>query len=63
MDVVLFFQSTSRKSWRVKLAGAFRFAKERDWLVQVVEGVYPPSVDLSLVLWEQRREEAACELV
>lgn len=32
-------------------------------LVQVVEGVYPPSVDLSLVLWEQRREEAACELV
>ena len=38
MDVVLFFQSTSRKSWRVKLAGAFRFAKERDWLVQVVEG-------------------------
>ncbi|MBR4617487.1 MAG: substrate-binding domain-containing protein [Kiritimatiellae bacterium] len=37
MNVVLFFQSTSRKSWRDKLAGAFRFAQERNWLLQVVE--------------------------
>lgn len=55
MDVVLFFQSTSRKSWRVKLAGAFRFAKERDWLVQVVEGgesgATESSIREALALW------------
>ena len=42
MNVVLFFQSTVRKSWRQKLAGAFRFAKERDWLVQVAERAGTP---------------------
>lgn len=37
MDIVLFFQSTTRKSWRLKLGGAYRFAREHDWFVQVVE--------------------------
>ena len=36
MDTVLFFQSTLNKSWRDKLAGVYRFARERRWFVQVV---------------------------
>ena len=37
MKTVLFFQSTTRKSWLQKLSGVLRFAQERDWFVQVVE--------------------------
>ena len=37
MKIVLFFQSTQRKSWRQKLAGVYMFARERNWFVQVVE--------------------------
>ena len=37
MEIVLFFQSTQRKSWRQKLAGVYMFARERNWFVQVVE--------------------------
>ena len=37
MDLVLFFQSTTRKRCRLKLSGAYRFAREHDWFVQVVE--------------------------
>ena len=36
MDIILFFQSTLRKSWRQKLAGVHLFAQERGWFVQVV---------------------------
>ncbi len=36
METILFFQSTLRKSWRQKLAGAHAFAREHDWLVQSV---------------------------
>ena len=36
MDIILFFQSTLRKSWRQKLAGVHRFALEHGWFVQVV---------------------------
>lgn len=43
VNVVLFFQSTMRKSWREKLAGAFRFARERGWLIQVIERSATPS--------------------
>ena len=37
MNIVLFFQSTTRKSWRQKLAGLHLFAQSHDWFVQVVE--------------------------
>lgn len=37
MDIVLFFQSTSRKSWLQKLAGVHAFAREHNWFVQVIE--------------------------
>ena len=37
MEIVLFFQSTTRKSWRQKLAGVYAFAREHDWFVQVVD--------------------------
>lgn len=37
MDTILMFQSTLRKSWRDKLSGVCRFAKERGWFVQVVD--------------------------
>ena len=36
IPVVLFFQSTTSKSWRDKLAGVYRFAREAGWQVQVV---------------------------
>lgn len=36
IPVVLFFQSTTAKSWRDKLAGVYRFAQKAGWQVQVV---------------------------
>lgn len=38
MDIILFFQSSFQKSWRLKLSGAYRFAQEHDWFLQVVDG-------------------------
>ena len=38
MDIVLFFQSTIRKSWLLKLSGAYRFAREHGWFLQIVDG-------------------------
>lgn len=43
MDAVLFFQSTTGKSWRQKLAGAFAGARERGWLLQVAGGGDSPA--------------------
>lgn len=37
MKIILFFQSTTRKSWRQKLDGILRYAKGHDWFVQLVE--------------------------
>jgi len=37
MDIVFFFQSTSRSSWRAKLAGAYSYAREHDWFIHVIE--------------------------
>lgn len=37
MKIILFFQSTTRKSWFEKLHGLHRYAQEHDWFVQVVE--------------------------
>ncbi len=37
MKTILFFQSTTRKSWRQKLDGIHRYAQRHDWFVQVVE--------------------------
>lgn len=37
MDIVLFFQSTEQLSWRKKLSGVHRFAREHNWFVQVIE--------------------------
>ena len=52
MNIILFFQSTLRKSWREKLAGVFRFAQERDWLVQVVERTASPAdIRAALETW------------
>ena len=36
VPVVLFFQSTTSKSWRDKLSGVYRFAQKAGWQVQVV---------------------------
>lgn len=43
MKIVLFFQSTTRKSWRKKLAGVYSFSQGRDWFVQVVEKFTTPA--------------------
>ena len=37
MEIILFFQSTERLSWRKKLSGVYRYAREHNWFVQVVE--------------------------
>ncbi len=42
MEIVLFFQSTFAKSWRLKLKGAYRFAQEHNWFVQVVDNYATP---------------------
>lgn len=53
MKTVLFFQSTTRKSWLMKLAGVHRFAQEHNWFVQVVERFAKPSdICRALRTWE-----------
>ena len=42
MDIILFFQSTLRKSWQQKLAGVHMFAQERGWFVQVISRFNSP---------------------
>lgn len=37
MDIILFFHTSQRQSWRKELDGAYRFARARDWRVQVIE--------------------------
>ena len=37
MEIILFFQSTTQKSWRQKLSGVHAFAQERGWFVQVID--------------------------
>ena len=37
MNTILFFQSTTRKSWQQKLSGVYRFAQGRNWFVHVIE--------------------------
>lgn len=43
MNIVLFFQSTTRKSWREKLTGVHMYSRQRDWFVQVVESFASPA--------------------
>lgn len=53
MQVVLFFQSTTRKSWRQKLTGVHLFAQEHDWLVQVIENIScADDVSRAIDLWK-----------
>ena len=54
MDIVLFFQSTTQKSWRKKLAGVNRAAREHDWFVQVVERVFASPTEIRRALDEWR---------
>ena len=42
MNIILFFQSTTRKSWRKKLAGLHTYAQRHDWFVHVVEKFAAP---------------------
>lgn len=52
MDIILFFQSTLRKSWRQKLAGVHLFAQERGWFVQVINRYSSPDeIRRALVEW------------
>jgi len=37
VEIVFFFQSTNQSSWRSKLAGVYRFAREHDWFIHVIE--------------------------
>ena len=52
MNVVLFFQSTTQKSWREKLSGVYRSARDHDWFVQVIDRTSSPSdVRAALKSW------------
>ncbi|MGN0832210.1 MAG: substrate-binding domain-containing protein [Kiritimatiellia bacterium] len=52
MEIVLFFQSTTKKSWRLKLGGVYRFARANDWFVQVVDGnAKPREIRRALTQW------------
>ena len=52
MDVILFFQGTTRISWMQKLAGVHAFAQSRNWFVQVVERYATPSeIHRALSTW------------
>ena len=51
MDIVLFFQSTTSKSWRQKLSGLHTFALKRGWLVQVV-GKFASDLEIRKALQE-----------
>lgn len=52
-NVVLFFQSTTSKSWRDKLSGVYRFAQEVGWQVQVVDSHNTPAeIRAMLNLWQ-----------
>ena len=52
MDIILFFQSTLRKSWRQKLAGVHMFAQERGWFVQVINRFgHPGEIRNALKEW------------
>lgn len=42
MDIVLFFQSTTQKSWRQKLFGLHAFSQQHGWFVQVVDKFASP---------------------
>ena len=51
--IVLFFQSTWSKSWRDKLTGAFQYADQVGWHIQVVEaGTTTSSVRRVLQEWK-----------
>ena len=55
MDIVLLFQSTMNKSWRDKLSGVYRYARERRWFVQVVSRFSTPAeIRQSLREWQPR---------
>ncbi|MBR6588587.1 MAG: substrate-binding domain-containing protein [Kiritimatiellae bacterium] len=49
MDIILFFQATTRKSWRQKLSGVHLFARKNNWLIQVIER-YESGADIQQAL-------------
>lgn len=52
METVLFFQSTRHASWNAKLTGAYRYAREREWLLQVVpHSAAPGDIRRAMELW------------
>lgn len=53
MQIVLFVQSSQRNNWQKKLSGAYRFAREHDWLLQVLPYTATPSeVRQALDFWK-----------
>ena len=52
MNTILFFHTSQRQAWRKELAGAYRFARVRNWRVQVVEpSTKPPDVPALIEFW------------
>lgn len=52
-NIVLFFQSTVGKSWRDKLSGVYRYAREANWQIQVVNADAPfKKLRNAISLWE-----------
>lgn len=52
MDTVLFFHTSRRQAWRKEQDGAFRFARTRNWRIQVIEATHGrPRVRELIDLW------------
>lgn len=52
MNTILFFHTSQRQAWRKELAGAYRFARVRNWRVQVVEpSARPPDIPALIAFW------------
>jgi len=50
---VLFFQSTVNKSWRDKLQGVYRYAREADWQIQILPvGMNTTQLRQQFKLWK-----------
>ena len=61
MKTVLFFHTSLRQAWQKELAGAYRFARMRNWRIQVIEPTKrPPSIPKLIDFWHPLGCVAEC---
>lgn len=61
MKTVLFFHTSLRQAWQKELSGAYRFARQRKWRVQVIEPTKrPPAIPTLIDFWHPLGCVAEC---